>query len=304
MNRILVTGHNGFVGRNLIPKLITQKAELILPSKEDCDLRSYEQTNNFIARYNPNIIIHLAAVCGGIGANKKQPYKFLHHNLLINNNIVQASINNNIKKLVTFGSVCAYPKITPLPFKEEDIWNGQPESTNHGYGESKRVLMLMCQVAREQYGLNAIHLIPTNMYGRHDNFDPETSHVIPALIQKAHRANKRPLTVWGTGNASRDFLHVSDCCNAIIQAAEHYNGVEPINIGSGKEVSIKGLVAQIAKIIGYEGTIIYDKNKPDGQPRRRLDISRADKLLGWQPKIDLEKGLTDLIQWWRYNNGY
>lgn len=299
-NKILITGHNGFLGRNLVPMLIKHKANLILPGKEDCNLLNYNQLNETIKRYNPNIIIHLAALAGGIGANRQRPYSFLYDNVLMNANVVQAAIANRIDKLVTIGSVCSYPKFASVLFNENELWNGYPEETNAPYGESKRVLLLLCQTARQQHGLNAIHLIPTNMYGKYDNFDPETSHVIPALIQKVKQA-EQSLTVWGTGAATRDFLYVEDCCQAIIKATESYNGNEPINLGSGKEVSIKELVVRLASIMAYEGSIVWDRNKPDGQPRRCLNIDRAKKYLDWQPTTELEDGLNKVIGWWRFS---
>lgn len=303
--KILITGSTGFVGKNLVPKLVNAGYKLLLPTRNELDLLDQRQTANYFDNWKFDTIIHLAAVCGGIGANSKRPYSFIADNLEMNLNLFNYAIDNHIEKVVTLGSVCAYPKFAPIPFVEEDIWKGKPEETNAPYGESKRALMLMCDTANQQFNLNAVHLIPTNLYGRYDNFNPQTSHVIPALIKKIQHAidnNEESVEVWGTGLASRDFLHVNDLCTAVMISLESYNSYEPLNLGSGEDIRIKELVTLLCDIMSYSGRVEWNKDKPDGQPKRQLDITKARKELGWNPLIELREGLTDLVNWYRYNN--
>lgn len=296
--RILVTGSTGFLGKNLVPKLLNKGYDLLLPTRDDLNLLDSNSVSRFFDNHKFTHIIHLAAVAGGIGINREKPYSFIAQNQQINLNVMNSAIKHNMEKVVTIGSVCAYPKLTPVPFREVDIWNGKPEHTNLPYGQSKRDLMVMCEAAYKEYGLNAVHLIPTNLYGNHDNFDLNTSHVIPALIHKMLTQNS--IEIWGTGLASRDFLHVDDCCDAIIKSLETNHSYEPINLGSGNEVSISELVDMLVEITGFSGTIKWNSNKPDGQPRRRLDITRANDILNWQSKIAIVDGLRDLVQWYGY----
>ena len=304
MKKILITGSKGFLGHHLVKRL-SEKYELLTPSSSELDIQNLVSLKEFIARQKPNIVIHLAAVCGGIGANKKSPADFFLKNSLMSLNILSACNEFKIEKLITLGSVCSYPKFTEVPFKEENIWNGYPEETNAPYGIAKKTLMRLVEAYHEQYDFNGVNLIPVNMYGPHDHFNLTSSHVIPALILKVHRAieeNAKSITLWGTGEASREFLFVEDCGQAIVKAINSDNlSPEPINIGTGKEIKIKDLVKEIANIMGYEGDIIYDPSKPDGQPRRCLDTSRAKERLGFEAQVGLKEGLQRTINWYMEN---
>ncbi len=298
--KIVITGANGFLGHHLTKRL-RGKYNLITPSSSELDITSSKDFHGYLFYHQPDYVIHLAAACGGIGANQKSPADFFFKNSQMSLNVLSACQNLNIKKLITLGSVCSYPKFTPVPFKEEDIWNGYPEETNAPYGIAKKNLLVGCKAYNDQYGSNFIHLIPVNMYGEHDNFNPEKSHVIPALLKKFIEAKKNgdtSVTVWGDGTASREFLYAGDCAKAIELSIEGYNCPDPINIGTGKEISIKDLVALVKGVVGYTGEINFDTSKPNGQPRRCLDTSKAEKELGFVAETSFEEGLKKTYNWY------
>jgi GDP-L-fucose synthase len=300
MKKILITGSNGFLGHHLVSRL-KDNYDLLLPRSSEMNVKDLKQLCDYVSDTNPDAIIHLAAVCGGIGANQKFPADFFLSNSLMSLNILSASSYYGIEKLITLGSVCSYPKFTPVPFKEEDIWNGYPEETNAPYGIAKKTLLVGCKAYHEQYGNNFIHLIPVNMYGEHDNFDPNSSHVIPALLKKFIEAKEKgesSVEVWGDGSASREFLYAGDCARAIELALERYNSPNPINIGTGQEISIKNLVYLIRDIVGFEGAITFDPSKPNGQPRRCLDTSKAEKKFNFKASTSLEEGLLKTYNWY------
>jgi|TARA_R110002020_G_scaffold70186_2_gene182213 GDP-L-fucose synthase len=300
MKKVLITGSKGFLGHHVVKRL-KNKYELLTPSRSELDVSNADDFYNYVSSTKPDAVLHLAAVCGGIGANQKTPADFFTQNSLIALNVLNSCHKLGVKKLITLGSVCSYPKFTPVPFKEEDIWNGYPEETNAPYGIAKKNLLVGCKSYNQQYGDNFIHLIPVNMYGEYDSFDPEKSHVIPALLKKfieAKKENKPSVEVWGDGSASREFLYAGDCAEAIELALEKYDAPEPMNIGTGKEISIKDLVILIKEIVGYEGEIKFDESKPNGQPRRCLDVSKAEKDLGFLAKTTLREGLKKTYNWY------
>ena len=300
MKKILITGSEGFLGHHLVGRL-KKSYDLLLPSRSEVDVKDREELYGYVSDTAPDTIIHLAAVCGGIGANQKSPADFFWQNSLMALNILGASSHFKIKKLITLGSVCSYPKFTPVPFKEEDIWNGYPEETNAPYGIAKKNLLVGCQAFNKQYGDNFLHLIPVNMYGEYDNFDPFSSHVIPALLLKfieGKENNSSHIKVWGDGSASREFLYAGDCAEAIALAIENYNSPEPLNIGTGKEILIKDLVQMIRDVVGFEGEVVFDPTKPNGQPRRCLDTSRAKKELNFTATTSLKEGLLKTYNWY------
>ena len=300
MKKILITGSKGFLGKHLVKRL-KEDYELLTPSSSEVNIKDWEELYAYIADTAPDTIIHLAAVCGGIGANQKSPADFFWQNSLMGLNILGASSHFKIKKLITLGSVCSYPKFTPVPFKEEDIWNGYPEETNAPYGIAKKNLLVGCQTFNEQHGDNFIHLIPVNMYGEYDDFDPQSSHVIPALLRKfiEGKENKSShIEVWGDGSASREFLYAGDCAEAIALAIENYNSPEPLNIGTGEEILIKDLVHMIRDVVGFKGEVVFDPTKPNGQPRRCLDTSRAKKELNFTATTSFEEGLLKTYNWY------
>jgi len=273
-----------------------------VPKIEDYDLVNLDDIVRMYDNMKPDIVIHLAAVVGGIGANREHPGKFFYKNLIMGVQLIEQARLQNIEKFVAIGTVCAYPKFTPVPFREDDIWNGYPEETNAPYGLAKKMLLVQSQAYRQEYGFNSIFLVPVNLYGPGDNFDPASSHVIPALIKKcvdAIKARDDYIECWGTGSVSREFIYVADATEAILLATEHYNGSEPVNIGAGFEITIKELVEKIARFTGFKGEIRWNTSKPDGQPRRRLDVSRAKKLFGFEAKTDFDKGLKATIDWYR-----
>ena len=300
--KVLVTGGTGFVGRYVVDMLKRSGAkQIIAPRSKDYDLRKESDVRKLIMRTNPDIIIHLAAVVGGIGANREHPGKFFYDNLTMGVHLIEQARLHGVEKFVALGTVCAYPKFTPVPFKEENLWNGYPEETNAPYGLAKKMLLVQSQAYRQEYGFNSIFLLPVNLYGPGDNFDPSSSHVIPALIKKCADAieNKEDqIVVWGTGKASREFLYVEDCARGIVMAAESYNKPDPINLGSGMEIKIKELVHIIAKYTGFKGKILWDSSKPDGQPRRSLDTTKAYEEFGFKAKINFENGLQKTISWY------
>lgn len=299
--RVLVTGGSGFLGRHVVKRLERAGYQVFAPSSSECDLRVRDQIRSTLTRYRPTLLIHLAAVVGGIGANRARPGTFFYENALMGIEVVEQARLANVSKLVLVGTVCAYPKFTPVPFKEADLWNGYPEETNAPYGLAKKMLLVQAQAYRQQYGLNAIYLLPVNLYGPGDNFDPSSSHVIPALIKKCvdARESRAPfIEVWGTGNASREFMFVDDAAEGIVLAAERYDGAEPVNLGVGQEITIRELVSMIARVVSYGGEIRWDSTKPDGQPRRALDTRRAREWFGFQASTSFEDGLRQTIDWY------
>lgn len=300
--RFLVTGGAGFLGRAVVAKLRERGAgEIFVPRSAEFDLRRREDIQLCLANARPDLVIHLAAVVGGIGANRENPGRFFYDNAIMGIQLMEEARLSGVAKFVTAGTVCSYPKFTPVPFREEDLWNGYPEETNAPYGLAKKMLLVQGQAYRQQYGFNAIHLIPVNLYGPGDNFDPASSHVIPALIKKCVDAREegRPfIEVWGTGAASREFLFVEDAAEGIALAAELYDGAEPVNLGVGREITIKELVTLIVELTGHRGELRWDSTKPDGQPRRALDTARAAELFGFRAQTDFREGLRRTIQWY------
>lgn len=301
--KVLVTGGAGFLGSHLTENLISKREvnpkNIRIPRSSECDLRTYENCEKVIK--DMNIVIHLAAKVGGIGYNKLYPGTIFYDNAIMGIQLIEAARKANVEKLVIIGTVCAYPKYTPPPFKEDDLWNGYPEETNAPYGIAKKVLLTQAQAYREQYGLNSIYPIPVNLYGPRDNFHPEYSHVIPALIRKmveAKRQGEKKIVVWGTGRASREFLYVEDAAEGIVKAAELYNKPEPVNLGTGNEITIKDLVKLIAQLTDFHGNLIWETSKTDGQPRRRLDTERAKREFGFEAQIKLREGLKRTIDWY------
>jgi GDP-L-fucose synthase len=303
--RVVVTGGAGFLGRHIVKGLDKRGCKNILvPKIEDYDLVNMAEVVRVYDDMKPDIVIHLAAVVGGIGANREHPGEFFYKNLMMGVQLIEQGRIHNIEKFVAIGTICAYPKFTPVPFREEDLWNGYPEETNAPYGLAKKMLLVQSQAYRAEYGFNSIFLLPVNLYGPGDNFDPKSSHVIPALIKKcvdAIESGADHIVCWGTGKVSREFIYVSDAAEGILLAAEHYNGFEPVNIGAGFEITIKELVEMIVKITGFKGEIRWDSSKPDGQPRRRLDVSRAKNYFGFEAKTSFEDGLKKTIEWYREN---
>jgi len=303
--RVLVTGGAGFLGSFVLEALRKRPwvEEVFVPRSRDYDLREKEAVIQLYEDTHPDIVIHLAATVGGIGANRANPGKFFYDNLLMGVHTLHYAYRYGVEKFVGIGTVCAYPKFTPVPFQEDDLWNGYPEETNAPYGLAKKMLLVQGQAYRQQYGFNAIYLLPVNLYGPRDNFDLETSHVIPALIRKfieaQERSNVPTVTVWGDGTPTREFLYVEDCAEAIVLATERYAGSEPVNIGAGSEISIRDLVHHIADLTDFRGEIVWDTSKPGGQPRRCLDTSRAEREFGWRAQTPLEEGLRRTVAWYR-----
>jgi len=301
---ILLTGGAGFLGshiaENLVQKRGVPKNEISIPDSKNQDLRKPENCRTLAA--DADIIIHLAARVGGIGFNQKNPGTLFHDNIIMGTQLMEAARHAGTEKFVQIGTVCAYPKHTPAPFKEDDLWNGYPEETNAPYGIAKKALLVMAQAYRQQYGMNIIYLLPVNLYGPRDSFNLETSHVIPALIRKFTEAtwkNQKQVIAWGTGKASREFLYVEDAAEGILLATEKYDKPEPVNLGTGEEITIKDLTNLIARLTGFNGEITWDKTRPDGQPRRCLDTSRAKREFGFTAKTDLVRGLKTTIEWYK-----
>jgi GDP-L-fucose synthase len=300
--RVVVTGGAGFLGRHLVQRLGDyQGVEIFVPRSREYDLVKAADVERMLTDSRPDMVIHLAAVVGGIGANQKNPGRYFYDNLMMGTQLIEQSRQHEVKKFVAVGTVCSYPKFTPVPFKEDDLWNGYPEETNAPYGLAKKMMLVQSQSYREQYGFNSIFLLPANLYGSGDNFDLETSHVIPALIRKcveARRSKAAFIEVWGSGNVSREFLYVEDCAEGILRAARDYNESAPVNLGTGREVLIRELVEMIARLTRFEGEIRWQKDKPDGQPRRQLDVTRALEKFGFRAQTSLEDGLRRTIDWY------
>lgn len=301
--RIMVTGGAGFLGTHLVQKLKNKGCrEVFIPRVEDYDLVQMECVKKAYQDIRPDIVIHLAAVVGGIGANRENPGKFFYDNLMMGTQLMEIGRQRELEKFVALGTICCYPKITPVPFKEDDLWNGYPEETNAPYGLAKKMLLVQSQSYRQQYGLNSIFLMPVNLYGPGDNFNPSSSHVIPALIKKcldAIKEKKDEIVVWGSGKPTREFLYVEDAAEGIILAAERYDKSDPVNLGAGFEISIRELLEKIVILTGFKGRIIWDSSKPDGQPRRMLDTSRAFREFGFKAKTDFAGGLRNTIEWYK-----
>lgn len=300
--RVLLTGGAGFLGSHVVKMLRDRGCrELFIPRSKECDLREKEDIVRLLANTRPDIVIHLAAVVGGIGANRRNPGQFFYQNAVMGIQLIEQALRFAVQKFVCVGTICAYPKFTPVPFKEEDLWNGYPEETNAPYGLAKKMLLVQLQSYRQEFGFNGIYLLPVNLYGPRDNFDIETSHVIPAIIRKCIEAKwqgDKKIVSWGTGKVSREFLYVEDAAEGILLAAEHYNKSEPVNLGSGEEIIVSKLVSMIGELSGFEGEIEWDASKPDGQPRRCLDTARAEREFGFKAKTKLREGLSKTINWY------
>ncbi|HDQ07482.1 MAG TPA: GDP-L-fucose synthase [Methanoculleus sp.] len=304
--KILITGGAGFLGQKVVAELASRgvtEDQLRIPRSRDCDLRVWENCVEVVK--DVDIVIHLAAKVGGIGYNMEHPGELFYDNAMMGIQLMEAARQEGVEKFVAVGTICAYPKFTLVPFREEDLWNGYPEETNAPYGLAKKMMLVQAQAYRQQYGFNAIYLLPVNLYGPGDNFDPESSHVIPALIRKfvdAVRNGDPTVEVWGTGAASREFLYVDDAARGIVMAAEHYNKPDPVNIGAGMEITIKGLAGKIAEISGFTGDLVWDTTKPDGQPRRCLDVGRAEREFDFKAHVEFSEGLLRTIEWYK-NSG-
>ena len=303
--RVVVTGGAGFLGSFVVEQLRAKGCrQIVIPRSKDYDLVRMDAVQQLYSDANPDIVIHLAARVGGIGANQANPGRFFYENLMMGTQLIEVGRQRGLKKFVALGTICAYPKFAPIPFQEDDIWNGYPEETNAPYGLAKKMMLVQSQAYRQQYGFNSIVLFPVNLYGPRDNFDLETSHVIPALIRKcvaAKDAGQASMTLWGDGSPSREFLYVEDAAEGILLAAEQYEGNLPVNLGTGEEISIRDLAALIATEVEFSGQINWDTTKPNGQPRRCLDVSRAKQLFGFQARHGLRDGLKKTVQWFHTN---
>ncbi|MBS1817531.1 MAG: GDP-L-fucose synthase [Acidobacteria bacterium] len=301
-HRIAVTGGAGFLGSAVVDGLRARGCrDIVVPRKAQYDLTQEAAVQRFFDVERPDVVIHLAAVVGGIGANRANPGRFYYDNLMMGALTMEYARRHGVTKYVGIGTICCYPKFTPVPFREEDLWNGYPEETNAPYGLAKKMLLVQAQAYRQQYGFNAIFLLPVNLYGPGDNFDPSTSHVIPALIRKFVEAKvlgASEVEVWGDGTATREFLYVDDAAEAIVQATERFDGADPVNVGAGFEISIRELASKIAALTDYSGRIVWDSTKPNGQPRRCLDVSRAERLFGFRAHTDFDEGLKRTIEWY------
>lgn len=304
--RVCVTGGAGFLGSFVTEKLKSRGASIFIPTIENYDLVQQDSIRKMLDDSNPEIIIHLAAQVGGIGANREHPAEFFYNNLMMGVQLIHEAWKRGIEKFVALGTICAYPKFTPVPFKEDDLWIGYPEETNAPYGLAKKMLLVQSQSYRRQYGFNSVFLMPVNLYGPRDNFNPESSHVIPALIKKCFEAKASgadSIEVWGDGSPTREFLYVEDAAEGIVLATERYNSPEPVNLGSGMEISIKDLVELIARLTGFEGKLVWDTTKPNGQPRRRLNVERAEREFSFKARVGFEEGLRRTIDWYKVKIG-
>jgi GDP-L-fucose synthase len=304
--RVLITGGNGFLGGFVRDRVAREQPSAILtPPRSELDLRDGGAIRAYLERERPNLVIHGAAVVGGIGANRAHPGRFFYENAIMGMQLIEESRRAGVEKLVCLGTVCAYPKFTPIPFREDDLWNGYPEETNAPYGVAKRALLVQLQAYRKEYGFNGVFLLPVNLYGPRDNFDLETSHVIPAMIRKfaeAVEAKHDRVELWGDGSPTREFLYVEDAADGVVLAAERYNDPDPVNLGRGEEIAIRDLAATIAQLVGFTGEIVWDSTKPNGQPRRMLDVSRAAERFGFRAKTTFAEGLRRTVEWWRATN--
>jgi GDP-L-fucose synthase len=300
--RVMVTGGAGFLGRYLVETLRARGySQIFVPRSAEYDLRQIEAVRRAFDDSQAKVVFHLAAIVGGIGANRARPGAFFYDNLMMGTQLMEEARLRGVEKFISIGTVCAYPKFTPVPFREEDLWNGYPEETNAPYGLAKKMLLVQGQAYRAQYEFNAIYLLPTNLYGPGDKIDLETSHVIPALIRKcveAKNSSRDEIVVWGDGSPTREFLYVTDAAEGIVLAAERYDGAEPVNLGSGFEISIKDLVHHIAKLTGFNGRIVWDTSKPNGQSRRRLDTSKAEQIFGFRAQTNFDEGLRRTVEWY------
>jgi len=296
--RIVVTGGGGFLGSHLVERLRARGEDPVVARRADYDLTRWDDAERLFRDARPELVFHLAAEVGGIGANRANPGRYWYANLMMGAHVLELSRLEGVDKLVTAGTVCAYPKFTPVPFSEADLWNGYPEETNAPYGVAKKTLLVGAQSYREQYGTNAIYLLPANLYGPRDNFDLTTSHVIPALIRKMVEAHDE-VVLWGDGSPTREFLYVDDCVEGLLLAADRYDGPDPVNLGTSEEISIRDLAELVAELTGFEGEIVWDTSMPNGQPRRRLDVSRAKELFGFEAQTRLRDGLARTIEWYR-----
>ncbi len=303
--KIVVTGGAGFLGGAVTEALARRGCrpeQVVSPRRKQFDLVHEADVVRLYETHRPQVVVHLAAVVGGIGANRENPGSFYYQNMVMGALLMEHARRAGVEKFVAIGTICAYPKFTPVPFKEEDLWSGYPEETNAPYGIAKKALLVQAQAYREQYGFNAVYLLPVNLYGPRDNFDPQSSHVIPALIKKFVEAVERKddvVEVWGTGRATREFLYVDDAAEGIVLATEHFDGPEPVNLGAGFEISIKDLAESIARITGFQGRLVWNASKPDGQPRRCLDTTRADRFFGFKARTPFDEGLRRTIEWYR-----
>ena len=300
--KILITGGHGFLGSFVVEELTRRGARrLSIPRHAELDLLERDAVRDYLARERPDAIVHLAAVVGGIGANRRHPGRFFYENLAMGLELIEAARLAGVKKVATVGTICAYPKFTPVPFREDDLWNGYPEETNAPYGIAKKALLVMGQAYRQEYGLNAIYLLPVNLYGPRDDFDPASSHVIPALIRKMIAARDRgdaTVEVWGDGTPSREFIHARDAARGIVMALEGYDGEDPVNLGTGAEITIRALAEKIRALVGFRGELAWNPSQPNGQPRRALDTSRAAERFGFRAEIGFDEGLAETVAWW------
>jgi GDP-L-fucose synthase len=296
--RIVVTGGGGFLGSHLVERLRDRGEDPVVPRSADYDLTRWDDAERLFRDAQPELVFHLAAEVGGIGANRANPGRYWYANLMMGAHVLELGRIHGVSKLVTLGTICEYPKFTPTPFHEDDLWNGYPEETNAPYGVAKKSILVGAQSYRQQYGTNAIHVLPVNLYGPRDNFDLSTSHVIPALIRKMVESTGE-VVLWGDGSPTREFFYVEDCAEGLLLAADRYDGAEPVNLGTGVETSIRELAELVAELTGFEGEIVWDTSMPNGQPRRRLDVSRAKELFGFEARTPLREGLGRTIEWYR-----